>query len=256
MEPTEAQQNTVNSRAKEIDTGAVPLPMSNVLLGLPYKPDPTAIINAGSAARSWTYADFFQQKQLLTDIKIDTSSKNKVWEFGNKWENVLMNIYGNENLRRLYGLKSWNLNFCFEFRSNFQQVGQFCLFYSNLPANMINYHFRNISSQRAYDPFTDYTIQTQLPHRKIPMGEDVNLDIQLKWNSPHSASFGLDMYSTAPVDDPSTISFPFYDFGTLYLYVPFPMEVSTGVISTMSVRVWIYLSDLAYSAYRPVDEAL
>lgn len=256
MEPSEAQQNIETSRAKEIDTGAFPLPLSNVLLGLPVKVDPTAVVSMGSVSRPWTYSELVEQKQLLVDIKVDTTSKDKIWRFDNTWINVLQTHFGNLDVRKLFGLKSWNLNFEFEFRSNFQQVGQFCLFYSNLPKTLENYFFRNISSNASFDPFADYTIQTQLPHRKIPMGEDINVSVLLKWNSPHSASFGLDMYNDKGDLDDGTVDTPFYDFGSLNLYVPFPMQVSTGVNPVLSVRIWTYLSDFAYSAYNPKDSSI
>jgi len=258
MEPPETLQNEIDSRAKEIDTGAFPLPLSNVLLGLPVKIDPTASVNMGSVSKPWSYAELVSQKQLLADLKVDITTKDFLWEYNNTWVNVLQTHFGNRDLRALFGLKSWNLNFLFEFRSNFQQVGQFCLFYSNLPKTLEKYFFRNISSSATYDPFADYTIQTQLPHRKIPMGEDVNVPVMLKWDCPHSASFGLDMYNTKGNNFPNDtwLDTPFYDFGTLRLYVPWQMQVSTGVSSTMSVRIWTYLSDFTYSAYHPLDSTI
>lgn len=256
MEPSETQQNTVRSRAKEIDTGAVPLPLSNVLLGLPRKNDPIALLTTGSVTQDWKYAELVSQKQLLSDLKVDINTKDKLWVFENNWLNVLQTHFGNIDVRKMFGLKRWTLNFDFEFRSNFQQVGQFCLFYSNLPKTCENYFFRNISSMANFDPFKDYTIQTQLPHRKIPMGEDVDISVALEWDCPHSASFGVDMYGTKGDVDDGTIDTPFYDFGKLCLYVPWPMEVSTGVSSTMSVRIWTYLSNFKYGAYNISDQAI
>lgn len=256
MEPTETQQNTNVSRAKEIDTGAFPLPLSNVLLGLPVKHDPTALKTQSAVSRPWSFSELVSQKQLLADIKVDISSKNKIWSFENTWINVLQTHFGNIEVRKMFGLKRWTLNFDFEFRSNFQQVGQFCLFYSNLPKTLENYFFRHVSAQAEFDPFADYAIQTQLPHRKIPMGEDLDVHVELEWNCPHAASFGLDMYNTNGDINDGTLTTPFYDFGTLRLYVPWPMEVSTGVSSVMSVRIWTYLTDFKYGAYNISDSAI
>lgn len=94
------------------------------------------------------------------------------------------------------------------------------------------------------------------------MGEDIDIHVELKWDCPHSASFGLDMYNPdgdkllPDVGNDSAFDTPFYDFGSLNLYVPFPMQVSTGVSSVMSVRIWTYLTDFKYAAYYPKDNVI
>lgn len=252
MEITEQEKTIITSRAKEIDTGAVPLPMSNVVLGLPMKPDPTADYCLGACSESWSFEDLVCQKKLVADLTVDITSTGKIWEFHNTWENVL-EMHFTSNLRRVFGLKSWNLNFLFEFRSNFQQVGQLCLFYTNLPDVLDSYHFR--LQDHATDPYADYVVQTQLPHRKIPMGEDQDCLACIKWLSPHTASFGVDMYQNDG-NHSKMMNVPYYDMGRLKLYVPFGMQVATGVDSTMNVRVWSWLSNFTYGAYRPHDAAL
>lgn len=252
MEPTETQKNSMDSRAKEIDTGAIPLPMGNVLLGLPYKPDPTSSIKLGGSTPSWTYADLVSQKKLIADIKIDINSTGKQWKFLNTWDNVLKTHFSSD-LRKMFGLKAWTINFLFEVRSNFQQVGQLCIFYSNLPKVLETYHFSTTGNS---DPFDDYAIMTQLPHRKIPMGEDQDVVVSLRWTSPHSFSFGEDMYAYDGIESGDGLITPYYDMGALRLYVPFPMQVATGVDSVMTVRVWSWLSDFDTGAYRPLDSIL
>lgn len=254
MDNSEDTKNVIISRAKEIDTGAIPLPMSNVLLGLPYKPDPTTSIKAGSVARSWTYADLVSQKKLIADIQIDNTSEGTIWTFQNTWDNVLKTHFsGDDGIRLLFGLKSWTISFLFEFRSNFQQVGQVCIFYSNLPKVLETYHFDVRNQQSVYK---DYGVITQLPHRKIPMGEDQDCVVSLKWLSPHSSSFGNDMYEwSAAEPNPDSLT-PWYDMGSLRLAVPFKMQVSTGVDPTMTVRVWSWLSDFTAGAYHPQDKLL
>lgn len=247
MEAIETQKNIVQSRAKEIDTGAVPLPLSNVMFGIPRKPDPTSSYSVPSASQPWTYASLVTQKKRIADLKIDTSSSGKIWEFPHTWENVLKTHFTSD-FRKLFGLKSWTLNFTFEFRSMYQQLGQFVVFYSNLPQLLEHYHFGKINA--AEDPFS-YLVMTQLPHSKIPMGECVDLNVSLLWNSPHSSSFGTDSFITDVGTDA-----PEYDMGTLKLYVPFPMQVGKGVDSTMTVRIWTWLSDFNYSDYRPSDSIL
>ncbi|ASK12213.1 putative capsid protein [Solenopsis invicta virus 2] len=258
MEPQEQQKNEVISRAKEIDTGAVPLPMSNVILGLPYKPDPTTVDKTGVMSRPWSFADLVSQKRIVADLHIDNTTNGKVWEFHNTWMNVLNTIFkttgstaGEEHLRNLFGLKSWTLNFTFQFRSNFQQVGQLIIFYTNMPRLLKNYHSATDVTE---DYYSSYMVQTQLPHRKIPMGEDQDVDVSLKWISPHAAAFGSDMYADGQTVYDYTSYL--YDMGTLRLHVPFPMEVATGVDSAMTVRVWAWLSDLTTGAYKPYDSVL
>jgi hypothetical protein len=251
MDNSEDTKNIISSRAKEIDTGAIPLPMSNVILGLPYKPDPTTSQKQGSVAQSWTYADLVSQKKLIADLVVNPQSEGVIWTFNNTWDNVLNTHFSGTGIRTLFGLKSWTISFMFEFRSNFQQLGQFALFYSNLPKVLETYHF-GIKKQES--AFKDYGIITQLPHRKIPMGEDQDCIVSLKWLSPHTSSFGSDMYEWGAAQGQDFT--PWYDMGTLRLAVPFPMHVATGVDSTMTVRVWSWLQDFTTGAYHPMDSAL
>nr|UMO75645.1 MAG: putative capsid protein 1 [Polycipiviridae sp.] len=254
MDNSEDTKNIISSRAKEIDTGAIPLPMSNVILGLPYKPDPTTSIKQGSVSQSWTYADLISQKKLIADLKVDTKSEGTIWTYQNTWDNVLKTHFSGENgIRLLFGLKSWTISFMFEFRSNFQQLGQFCIFYSNLPKVLETYHF-DIKKQES--AFKDYGIITQLPHRKIPMGEDQDCIVSLKWLSPHTSSFGNDMYQWNALEPSAEEYTPWYDMGVLRLAVPFPMHVASGVDSTMTVRIWSWLSDFTTGAYHPQDSLL
>lgn len=253
MEPNEIQKNSELSRAKEIDTGAIPLQLSNVLLGLPYKPDPTALESSSATTRPWTYVDLAAQKKLIKDINVSTTSNGKIWDFNYTWENAMNTHFSGPSFRRLFGLKSFTINFQIEFRSNFQQVGQFVIFYSNLPKNLRNYHFG--IGDNSKDPYSNYQIQTQLPHTKVPMGEDLNVDVSLKWLSPHTSSFGTDLYSQDGRTDTSP-TVPYYDMGSLFLYVPFPMEVASGVNPNMSIRIWSWLTDLKTGAYVPDDQWL
>lgn len=242
MEPSEQEKTIQLSRAKEIDTGAIPLPMSNVLLGLPYKPDPTSVDKTAGSTQMWTYSDLVSQKKLLADIKVDQQSSGVIWKFDNNWNNVIKTHFG--SIKKLFGLKSWTINFKFEFRSNFQQVGMLNIFYSNSPASMVPYHFFPVEN-----PFDDFTVQCQLPHRKIMMGEDQDCDISLSWISPHKMAYGTEMFG---IEDLT----PVYDQGQLFLAVPFKMETASGVDSVMTVRIWTFLTDFKTGAYKPYDDIL
>lgn len=241
IQPTTAE----HTRAKEIDTGAIPLPMENVLLGLPVRPTTTVDTDKTAVAvKSWTWEEIVGQDRIIADLNVDTNSSGNIFMFRNTWNNVQKSIF--RNLDKLFTLKSWTINLKFEFRSNFQQVGQFVVFFSNMPPTLYDFHFGNTS------PFSDYATMTQLPHRKIPMGEDVNLIVQLKWLSPFKSGFANGFYLTD--DEPGNDAQ--YDMGTLYLAVPYKMECATGVVANTTVRVWASLSDVTYSGYAPLDTVI
>lgn len=257
MEQVQTQKNNVSeTRAKQIDTGATPLPMSNVIIGLPRKPSTPALdTRVGATAQTWTWESIVSQRRKIADIKVDQSSKGVIWSFHNTWSNVLKTIFRNQ-LESLFTLKSWTIVFEFEFRTNFQQVGQFVVFYSNLPSNNKSYHF-NLQQNTDPDPYEDYLIQTQLPHRKIPMGESVDVNVDLKWLSPMKGAFGntsMLVYGSTPSDTVATDDL--YDMGTLFLAVPWPMELGMNVTPDCSVRIWASLADVTYAGWMPNDTSI
>nr|WPV63612.1 MAG: hypothetical protein [Wufeng shrew polycipivirus 2] len=252
MEVQQTQQtNVIKSRAKQIDTAATTLPMSNVLLGLPYKPTTVCETDkSGVQAKSWTYQELIGQERLISDILVTTSSNGIIWQYQNSWQNVLTNIVRNK-MDMLFALKSWTLSFRFQFESVFQHVGEFVIFYSNLPQTAYSYHFN--LPDKTNPPFENYMVQTQLPHRKIPMGEEVNCEVDLKWVSPLKSAFGVTSFNINSLD---AVIGPLYDMGTLFLAIPWPLEIATGVTPTSSVRIWASLKDVTYSGYRPTDDVL
>lgn len=253
MEPIQNQTvNTETGRAKQIDTGATPLSLSNVLLGLPTKP--TTIVEGdrtGVSAKSWAYQDLIGQWRLMSDILVTPSSQGIIWQLQNSWHNILSNLVRTP-MNKLFCLKSWTLNIKFQFQTSFQQLGQFVVFYSNLPQSMISYHF-NLKSKTDPNPFENYMVQTQLPHTKIPMGECCDVDAKISWNSPFKSGFGVDAYNYVDTTDQVDT---LYDMGTLYLAIPWKMQVATGVTPSASVRIWASLSDITYSGYAPNDNSL
>lgn len=246
MEPNSEQKQIETSRAKEIDTGAFPLQLSNVLLGLPYKPG-SDLDESSASTRPWSWNELVSQKKLIANINITSATKQDepIWEFWNSWNNLIENSHFKGNLGQLFTCKSWDLNFKFEFRSSFQQVGMSLINYSNCPRPLEGYFYQG----KAIHAFVT---QTQLPHRMIQMGEDVDLDITLKWNAPWKTAFDSRFYSTSLndylVDD--------YWMGVLRLYVPFKMHVATGVDANMTVRIWSYLTNVKSGGYLPRDDIL
>lgn len=253
MEILQESVNVNQSRATEIDTGATPLSMQNVLLGIPEKPQ-ERVEKISSISQPWSFTDLVSQQKLLTTLRITTdTTKNTttpIWSFRNTWRNVFDLHF--RSMKDLFTLKSWTLNFLFEFRSTFQQVGQFNVVYSNIPKPLIPYLVGR-------DAFGSYLIQTQLSHRKVFMGEDSDLRVSLKWLSPFKSSFDFERYypgDTAPQPMNSLPVVDDYDMGQLMLYVPFPMQVAAGVDNAMSVRIWTYLSDVDYAGYSIADNRL
>lgn len=248
MEPLQNTKNEIDSRAKEIDTGAFPLSMENVLLGLPQKPT-IAIEKLSVVSRPWSYSDLVSQKKLLTTLKVskgETFNKS-LWDFRNSWSNVRKTHF--RNLDDIFLLKSWTINFLFEFRSSFQQVGLFNVVYSNIPRPLINY----LVGEAA---FASFELQVQLPHRKVYMGEDMDLHVALKWVSPFSSCMSTAQYYPGQSSSQTGTRLDDYDMGSLYLYCPCGMETSQGVNPDMTVRVWSYLTDVDYSGYNIDDDRL
>lgn len=250
MENLTSSQNTIQSRAKEIDDGIPPSPMENVLLGLPTKPNSDILDEGSATSRPWTFQEFIAQKKLLADIPVNANTTGKIFEFRNTWSNIV-NLHF-RSLKDLFILKSWNVDLLFEFRSNFQQVGQFLLSYSPCPKSAIEYLVGE-------EEFYTYQMQTQLSHRKIFMGEDMNYTIKLKWLSPHKSSLYSQLLNTDDtVGETGELKFvpDDYDMGFITLSIPFQMQVATGVVSDMNVRVWSYLTDVQYAGYNPTDKIL
>lgn len=257
MEQIQTQNDNVEtSRAKQIDTGATPLTMSNVIIGLPFKPTTSNLeTRVGTSAANWTWKDLVSQKRLVTDLLVTTGTRGIIWNFHNTWRNVCNTIF-RHNMDVLFTLKSWTINFEFEFRTSWQQLGQFIVFYSNLPQNNFSYHF-NLATVNDPNPYENYMIQTQLPHRKVPMGEDVNCVTSLKWLSPLKASFAVNNLLIDGSEPSATVAADdMYDMGTLFLAVPWELEVATGVTPDCSVRIWAYLSDVTYAGYQVRDTSI
>lgn len=177
---------------------------------------------------------------MLYTLTINQQSSGKIWEFRNTWKNVVDHHVG--ALSKLFVLRHWDLNFLFEFRSNFQQVGQSVIYYSNCPRGAEAFLRKDIHDYRTY---------TQLPHVKVNMGEDVDVPVTLKWNSPLKGECDIEL-------DHSHGSFRTfsYDMGTLYLAVPWPMQIAKEVWPSMTVRIWSWLSSTSYGGYNPTDSLI
>ena len=237
------------------------------------------------SAPKWSFDQLVSQKKLLTTLKIDSNTNkdhgNKpVFVFQNTWRNI-WKIHFN-SLNSIFLFKSWRVNFSFQFRSNFQQVGMMALSYSNYPIDSIPYLMNTLQSPAyqidsdfdqngaVYPWLQDNYLVTelddlraiyQLPHTLVFMGEDQDVNVKLEWLSPYKASidswnYKKDFNPKTPLPGgkvgPTTYNND-YDMGTLRLHVPVPMRVSTGVTDTLTVRVYTWLDNLEYSGYVPTD---
>lgn len=251
MEVTEQEIPTEVQRATEIDTGAIPLSMENVILALPQKP--TENRSLGSVmANPWSYEDLTSQAKLIGTFQVtpSTSTTEPIWTYRNTWLNVARTHF--RTLNDLFIAKSWKLNFLLEFRSNFQQVGMFNIVHSNIPEALEDY----LVDSSLYKSFA---AQCQLPHRFVFMGEDIQVHLSTTWLSPFLAS-SVGRYSQIIPDqlnsEPKN-NFDDYDMGAFFLYAPFPMQVATGVSNPqMTVRIYSFLSELTYAGYNPNDNIL
>lgn len=269
-QPTESMKIDTDSRAKEIDHGTIPVSMSNAILGLPNKPGNQFDDRSSISAIKWTYGQLVGQKQLITTLTINktTDAIKPIFVFPFTWNQINKQFFN--SLAKLFYFKSFKLNFCFQFRSNFQQVGMMAISYSNYPFSCVPYIF----GQKANTPYTPTTIAVgdemfypkiltryftteldslqaiyQLPHTLIMMGEDQDVPVTIDWLSPFKAGFDN-------VDDTSASCQWYtndYDMGNLRLHVPIKMNTAPGVSDTLTVRVYGWISDIEYSGYVPDD---
>lgn len=241
----------ISNRATELQTGAIPLEADTVTLSLPRKP----IFDSkqSTVSNSWSLEELLSQPKLLKTIKITADTSGEIWRYKHNWRNVWIDHF--RSLRKLFPIKSWTLNFIFQFRSNFQQVGMFNLYYTNIPDALQNYLIGD--DGRDDSNLSKFDHQCQLPHKFIMMGEDHDVHMPLEWNSPFASS--IDPYDYVPgsaqISDEEG-KFEDYDMGTAVLTVPFKMETATGVDSNMSVRIWTYLTNVTYAGYKPYDQII
>lgn len=241
MEPTEQQKIKDFSRAKEIDTGATPLSMSDVLLDLPETTGNPHDISTVTTA-PWDVKSLLSQKILLAtiDVSPSTPENQPIWEFVNSYRSILSARFFAGELAQMFTSFSWTLCFKIEVRSNFQQVGLIALSYSNCPYILERY----LSN---YGQPTGFATILQLPHKLIPMGEDTDVEVKFAWNS--SAKAAQNHHFTYNEDK----SIDDYQMGTFRITVPYKMETAAGVNPNLTIRIWGYLEDVTLGGYQPRD---
>lgn len=258
MEPTENDKVVISDRATAIESGGLPLTAANVPLGLNDKPDPMLSQRDHALVSNWTFAQLLAQRKLVGTFSITPSTpKDKpVWRFVHTMQNVVDMHF--RSLKGLFHLWRWNLHFFFEFRSNFQQVGQCLIVNHTMPQAYIRTMYPSVDDPEAgpADPlYASYKYLTQLSHRKIFMGEDVDVGETLRWDAPIEATISVDGNYDIPTAS-GKLPVVQYDMGEIFVIVPFEMQVAQGVNPLMTVRIWSYLTDVGMSAYTPTDNIL
>lgn len=253
MEPTETEKPTTESRAFSDESGATPLTMESSIAQLPRMIDPMASHHQDSSHSSWNLTELLSQKRLIGTFPVSSShtTGTKIWSFRHTYANVAA-IFFTNRIDELFSLFSWKINFVLEFRSNFQQVGQVLVTQHHIPKAIIPF-----LTGLDEDTITKrYFYMTMLPHVKVPLGEDTDVNVTMDWNSPMGApatrknayeQYGQDATPWTPSS---------YDMGSLYVTVGAQMQIAPKVNPNAYVRVWAYLTDLKYAAYTPLDQVL
>lgn len=246
---TEMQKNIEQDRAVQLESGSIPLQGSNVLLGLQDKPDPMLDQRTHALVANWPFAQLLGTHKLVGVYTVDTSTPTdkKIWSFVHTFDNV-MDLHF-RTLKSYFRLWRWTLNFEFEFKSVFQQVGQLLIVNHTIPQVMMDVLQEGASLTK------DYGRMIQLPHRIIMMGEDTKVFMSLKWNAPVEATFATKKNYINPALPKENYLVP-YDMGEIFLIAPYSMEVAQGVTPSMTVRIYSWLSDVGMSAYSPQDSLL
>lgn len=246
---TENDKTIEQDRALQLESGDLPLQGSNVLLGLPDKPDPMINQREHALVANWTFAQLLGTHKYLGTVTVTptTSSSVALWTFVHTFDNVITTHF--RTLASYFRLWRWTLNFEFEIKSVFQHVGQIVIYNHTIPQVMLQ------TLQGKNSLFGDYRRLTQLPHKKIMMGEDVKVMMSMKWDAPVEATFSAKNGYKNPALPKSYYVSP-YDMGEIGIVVPFPMEIAQGVTPNLTIRIYSWLSDVGMSAYSPQDGML
>lgn len=236
QEPTEQESISDTMRATELQHGTVPVEMINAIAKLQVKENDIDD-KSNVAASPWTLAQFASQPQLIGTY----DSVSLPFVFVNKWSNV--KSYLPKALKNFL-FTSWTVNLRFEVVSVFQEQGMDVVYVHNAPQPALQQllggnTFANNGSEFGPD------IWFLLPHRKIMLGENSDITVQLKWVSPFKSAFDQNEFAEDADSD--------YEMNTCIYKNWIPVQTATGVTPARRVRVWMWLTDLQYSGYAPID---
>lgn len=238
-------------------SGAEPQEESGLPLGLPRQPDIMATHHAHAEAQRLSLISLLEQDKLVGTFVINTASQEDkpVWQFTHTATNVL-NMHM-RTMKTFFRLASWTLHFKFEFRSNFQQVGQCLVVQHNMPLELLWYLIgREPNTADETLLFKSYRLMTLLPHTKVAMGEDVDVNATMNWNIPIEGAQSYEAGYNWNTSTNEGLVREEYSLGKIFVIPAIQMHVSTGVTPEMTVRIWSRLSNLKLAAYDPRDPLL
>lgn len=236
QEPTEQESISDNMRATELQHGTIPIEMTNAIAKLEIKEN-NEDDRSNVIARPWSLKDYASQPQLIGTF----NSASLPFVFNNTWSNV--RTYLPKSMRNFL-FKSWVVNLRFEVLSVFQEQGMDVCFVHNAPQKILRQILGRYSFAEGGGEFGE-SLFFLLPHRKIMLGENSDLTVQLRWLSPFKMGFDQTEFTEDADSD--------YHMNTVVYKNWIPITTATGVTQTRTVRVWLWFSDLEYSGYNPVD---
>lgn len=249
---------TKTERATILESGARPLEESNLPLHIPRQPALPIASKEQVRAQAWSFAELLGQEKLVKTIYTDGSTGKPEWTFHHTLQNVLdMHFGGYKSFFRLY---SWKLHFRIQFRSVFQQVGQALVVQHCIPPTMLAWLLRGTTynDDVPAELYKSYRLMTQLSHTKVPLGEDTEVECEMDWNIPMqgasdnlSYSYREDIGGKIEIARPTSVH-----MGSIFIMVPFKMEIAQNVTPQFSIRIWSRLSDITMAGYDPNDKFL
>lgn len=248
---TETGFSTIN------ESGAIPSVESGLPLGLPEQPDLMVSHHERAMVARFHLTSLLEQEKLVGTYEITptTDPSTAVWEFVHTARNVLelhLRTY-----KTIFRLSSWKLHFKFEFRSNFQQVGQILVVQHNIPLKTLWYILGKYQDLDGSNKLSEnYMLMTILPHTKVAMGEDVDVQATMNWNIPIEGC--MSSYSGYQYDHESAENTyaQEIEMGRIFVIAPVKMQVALNVTPSMTVRIWSRLSNLRLAAYNPLDSVI
>lgn len=235
--PNETAKNEDDSRAKQLQHGTHLIAATNVVAKLPAKINDMDV-KLGISAQKWSIEQYVGQKQLLALLDESSLSKQPfIWR--HTWQNVL-EYFG--YLEPLFRNWSWKTHLRFEVQSIFQEQGMDMIYFSNCDNSSV--------LQELFGTVLDVgqlSLRSiwQLPHRKIILGENVDVEFDLDWISPYKGAFNDNDYAG------SKNLINNYSMGAIVYRNIEEIQVATGVAKTRNVRIWISFSEIDYSGYGP-----
>lgn len=236
QEPTEQESISDKMRATELQHGTIPVEMVNAIAKLQVKENDTDD-KSNVAAMPWTIQQYASQPQLIGTY----NSTSLPFIFPNKWSNI--RNYLPKTLKNFL-FKSWTLNLRFEVNSVFQEQGMDVVYIHNVPQAALQQLLGSKTFDQNGAEFASNTFYL-LPHRLVMLGENSDFTVSMRWTSPFKMGFDQSDFSEdAEID---------YEMNTCIYKNWFPIQTASGVTSTRTVRVWMWLTDLEYSGYSPLD---